>query len=286
MLSTYTAIDLVSYRTDAFARNMSGKATFENTRFAQGRFRNAYMGMWTEPPEKAGKQCVVKERKDSYTWKSTDWDTAVKINKKAQELAAGFNSFASPNRRLSYTDVDVYRVTYTPDPTSRPKLDEYVIVEEYLPGEFKKWCNNYGYISSEAEHSAICMPAFMHWSWVHTNGELMIADLQGVRKDDRYDLTDPVIMSLDSSYGATDTGVEGMVMFFFHHKCNTICQKLPLPKIADFTGEIPNEKMVECMQILRRVQGSTTYSGELHFTAEIRTKVTQTFRLIAQQPRH
>ena len=60
--------------------------TFKGVSFAEGRFRTAYMGTWTAPPSKSGKKCVVKEEKDSYTWKSTDWDTTVKIQKKAIEL--------------------------------------------------------------------------------------------------------------------------------------------------------------------------------------------------------
>ena len=47
-------------------------------------------------------------------------------------------------------------------------------------------CNNYGFISDEAKTKAITMPAFMHWSWVHTGGEMMVANLQGVRGDDGY----------------------------------------------------------------------------------------------------
>ena len=37
-------------------------------------------------------------------------------------------------------------------------------MEDYIPGDFIKWCSNYGYISPK---SAL-MPAFMHWSWVHS----------------------------------------------------------------------------------------------------------------------
>ena len=109
-----------------------------------------------------------------------------------------------------FFEITVHNVTSTDD--SRPKLGESVIVEEYIAGDFKKWCSNYGFISEESY--AQCMPAFMHWSWVHTRGERMVADLQGVLKPDGFVLTDPVMMSLSNSYGPTDTGAEGMIMFF------------------------------------------------------------------------
>ena len=45
---------------------------FSPTSFAEGRFRRAYKGTFTEPPSKKGKQCVAKEKKASYTWAATD----------------------------------------------------------------------------------------------------------------------------------------------------------------------------------------------------------------------
>ena len=60
------------------------QATFERQSFAEGRFRRAYRGKWTAPLYDAGRTCVVKEFKETYTWKPTDWDETVKINERAK----------------------------------------------------------------------------------------------------------------------------------------------------------------------------------------------------------
>ena len=131
---------------------------------------------------KRGKEIVVKELKDSYTWDAADWDVTLRIHKKASQLSRGFNSFPRTNYPIRFTEITVHNVyNQSTDPISRPKLDESVIVEEYIAGEFNKWCSNYGFISAESQS----MPAFMHWSWVHTRGEMMVGDLQGVWKPDR-----------------------------------------------------------------------------------------------------
>ena len=259
---------------------MSSKtATFKTPHFDEGRFRFAYEGNWTKHPSKRGKKMVVKEKKDSYTWEASDWDTTLKVHTKATELAGGFNSFSGTDHPIRFTEVDVLKVTSRCDPTTRPKLGEYVITEDYIEGQYKKWCNNYGFLSRES----LSMPAFMHWSWVHTKGELMVADLQGVRKDNCFFLTDPVIMSMDNSYGCTDTGVEGMIMFFYKHECNQFCRSLPKPSLSDFVGKIPTPMLEAAKFMLQTLNNSTTYKIELKFDAQTKKKVTEVLRDIARR---
>ena len=252
-------------------------ATFSPTSFAQGRFRRAYKGTWTAPPWDAGRKCVVKECKESYTWEATDWDTTLQVTEKAKELASAFNTNVGTTRPITYTDVHVMKVVSRSDPNATPKLNEYVTCEDYIEGSFEKWCNNYGYI----DPTYASMPGFMHWTWWYTDGELMIADLQGVRKDDSYLLTDPVIMSLSGSYGATDTGVEGMAMFFLKHECGLFCNKLPKPTLRDFYGVIPQQHLQAAQSLLAQIQSSTTYRVETKFPQDIRQKVAAVFRRIA-----
>lgn len=254
-------------------------AVFNPTPFGEGRFRRAYRGTWTAPPEIAGRACVVKELKSNYTWKATDWDETVKINEKAQEMATAFNSQTNTSRPITYSDVKVLQVTRQ-GPNKTPKLNEYVTCEDYIPGNFTKWCNNYGYIGSGSSS----LPAFMHWSWWYTDGEEMVADLQGVQRGDAYLLTDPVIMSLSQTYGATDTGVEGMAMFFLHHKtCNSFCSNLPKPTLAHFHRIIPPQYLQAAQTLLAQVGGSTTYKVELKFPQDIRSRVIARFREIARE---
>ena len=258
---------------------MSGRsATFNPTSFAEGRFRRAYKGTWTAPLWDAGSLCVVKESKDNYTWKSTDWNDTVKVTDTASQLATAFNAQVA-TCPIKFTNVHVMQVVSQSDPNKTPKLNEYVTCEDYIPGRFDKWCNNYGYIGN----AALSLPSFMHWSWWYTDSELMVGDLQGVRKDDCYLLTDPAIMSLSGGYGATDTGVEGMAMFFLNHTCNRFCNHLPKPSLHHFRGIIPDQYLAAAMTLLVQVQSSTTYRMELKFTQDIRARVAARFRQIANE---
>ena len=254
------------------------RATFESQSFAEGRFRRAYRGTWTAPPREAGHPCVVKELKEGYSWEPTDWDTTIKITERAKELAAPFNAEIHTNKPISFTDVHVLQVNFNPDPYKRPMLNECVTCEDHIPGTFKKWCSNYGFIDDESSS----LHAFMHWSWGYTRGEEMVADLQGVRNPHSFKLTDPVIISLSESYGATDMGVEGMTMFFLKHQCNPFCQRFTKPTLAHFRGIIPQHLLDAAKALSEQNQGSTTYTVERKFPPEIRAKVAAKFREIAQ----
>ena len=255
------------------------EATFNPTSFAQGRFRRAYKGTWTAPSCDEGKTCVVKEWKEKYAWKESDWEETVKCAEKAKELAKKFNKATATSRPITYTNVHVMRVIETCD-DSHPKLNEYVTCEDYISGEFEKWCNNYDYISPSAKSLA----SFAHWSWHYTGGEVMVADLQGVRKDHSYLLTDPAILSMDQSYGDTDTGVEGMAMFFLKHKeCRVFCDGLPKPTLDQFKGIIPEQYLRAARLLGETVQGSTTYQHELRFPPQIREAVKEKMKTIAVQ---
>ena len=256
--------------------------TFSSTSFAEGRFRRAYMGTYTSPWSKAGQKCVVKELKESYTWKASDWDTTVEIHREAQALAEKFNQYLNSNYPISFTEISVYIVTAS-QTNSTPKLNEYVIVEDYIPGEFKKWLNNYGYVSDEVSF-AISMPAFAHWSWWYTNGEKMIADLQGVRSNKAYTLTDPVLMSGSVNgrrYGCTDTGVEGIAMFFLNHQCNSFCDNLPRPTLASLG--IPQWQIQSVTQQLKQIMNATAYSHELKLPYDIRSRLVEPLKTIASR---
>lgn len=254
--------------------------TFSNQPFAYGRFRKVYEGTWQKPPERKGRKCVLKKRMDTYTWKHSDWDCALKIVAKAQELAAGFNPGA--NRPIHFADVETTRVI-SRDKSSSYKLNEYLIAENYLHGNFKKWCNNYGFISEEASTTAFSLPAFMHWSWVKSKGQLMIADLQGVKEESAYFLTDPVILSLSKEYGPTDMGVEGMAMFFITHECNDICKSFPRPSLGDirYNPHVPQQLIEKCIMIRQREAGSTMYYCELQLDSSSQMALQEIFAEIA-----
>ena len=244
------------------------------------------MGTRTAPPEKAGQKCVVKELKESYTWNASDWDTTLEIHEEAQSLAVEFNNFCQIRGLVNFTDVAVQRVIETATPHKRPKLNEYVIVEDFISGNFKKWLNNYGYVSPEVSY-ARAMPAFAHWSWWYTRGEKMIADLQGVRSTNpttRYTLTDPVLMSgsVDGRcYGCTDTGVEGIAMFFMNHQCNYLCNNLPKPTLQALG--IPRRQIASVTRQLQQIMNATAYTHELKLPYGVRSRLVRPLKTVAQQ---
>ena len=258
---------------------MSILCRFDNEPFAEGRFRYAYKGKWTQESSTPGKVCVVKKFKDSYTWESSGWDTTLKMYSRAQELAKGFGN------KLEYTGCERQIVKECPVEVQRGvRLNEYIVVEDHLEGNFVKWCNNYGYVSQEARGVDCILPSFMHWTWAHSKGQEMVGDIQGVKKPGGgYKLTDPAMMSTTGQYGVTDTGVEGMAMFFLIHECSGSCRGLPKPTLAHFVGKIPDHMLQGALAFQNLSRRGTTYSHEMKFTAEVKQALVTVFMAIAQQ---
>ena len=199
-------------------------------------------------------------------------------------MARGFNEHNQSRSIMTGTPVP-YTINFANVEkgviTSGKFKDEYAIYEDYLDGVYKKWVGNNGFISSES----ILLPAFAHWSWVHTGGERMIADLQGVCRPDlnSYLLTDPVILSVSAGgqLGSADLGIEGMSMFFLSHSCNQLCNFLPKPTPNDVAKVIPQLQITSATLLLQQLQDHTTYSHEQKFSPETRAALIPMFKKIA-----
>ena len=249
-------------------------ATFEQVHFDEGRFRRAYRGQWTTP-EKYGQKCVIKRMKSGCVFAANGWDSTIKIYNRAGTIAQQFNQSVRPNYPIRFTGIDTY-VVRDSCPT------EYVVAEDYLEGVFMKWCNNYGYISPKAKSEHTIMPAFVHWSWMYTSGQEMVCDLQGTRDENGYHLTDPVILSLNNTYGETDMGIEGMAMFFMNHECNSICRGWRRPRWESFIGKIPRDTLAACQLMQSQVNNATSYRFEMKFPPATKDIVRRVFLQIAQ----
>ncbi len=124
----------------------------------------------------------------------------------------------------------------------------------------------------------------MHWSWAESEGQHMIADLQGVVTDQEYLLTDPAIMSNSVSggvYGCTDTGVEGIAMFFLKHTCNQYCRNLPRPTEEDVVRHLKPQMQDEVKAQISSLNTSTAYTHELKIPLSLRKRMISTFLSIA-----
>ncbi len=111
--------------------------SFASLHFAEGVSRRAYKAMRWKQPHKLGTKAVVKDYKHEYKWAQSDWNTAVSLYDKAIELAKEFNHAMTTGREIHIVDYIIEQVTSRPDNTTGPMLNEYVLVEDYLEGEFE-----------------------------------------------------------------------------------------------------------------------------------------------------
>ncbi|CAK7271775.1 hypothetical protein SEPCBS119000_004776 [Sporothrix epigloea] len=97
-----------------------------------------------------------------------------------------------------------------------------------LNGRYVKYNNNCGSVNLDnGSETSKAAQAFSHFTFERSQGELLVADLQGVGNV----LTDPAIHTKDPRrFVLTDTnlGDDGFKLFFSSHKCNSVCKKLGL----------------------------------------------------------
>lgn len=145
-------------------------------------------------------------------------DTAV-VNR-AIEYAEGWNAMCEVGQKILVTQGDVMTIGGT----------KYLV--EPLIRYFTKYTSNNGWIAAKEEEgdSVLAMEAFSHYTYHRSGGSLIVCDLQGRYRFDRFsntkrrfELTDPAICSRRRSYGPTDLGEKGIESFFFNHYCNKFC---------------------------------------------------------------
>ncbi|KAJ3082476.1 Transient receptor putative cation channel sub M member 7, partial [Rhizoclosmatium hyalinum] len=109
---------------------------------------------------------------------------------------------------------------------------EYWMGEELITGNFKKYqCNHeFGNVTGIA---AKVMDCFSHYSWVVSEGKLLICDLQGNIESKL--LTDPQIHTsnepeIKEMYSCGDLSDEGIQIFFNQHKCSIYCEAISIDK--------------------------------------------------------
>jgi len=113
----------------------------------------------------------------------------------------------------------------------------FFVGERFLPGVFRKYNSNHGYVDPEVPESEVAQ-AFSHFTFQASRGDHMVLDLQGVhldkaqRRKPHLILTDPQVVSVARSFGPGDLGEEGMRAFFQSHRCGITCRKLGLDQNA------------------------------------------------------
>eukprot|EP01083_Nonionella_stella_P030595 83858_1 len=226
---------------------------FKSKPFAQGAFRYAYSGL-INGGARRGDKVVIKKWKSRHVFDGNFWDSDLKCYEKAKELIDIWN--AMDNKTEIY-EISIPRKRICTTRKAKCEdhevdLDEYVLVEDYLPGDFKKWNSNSGYVKSRSA----TIQAFCHWTYHYSNRKLIMCDAQGVKTKYRYRITDPCICSRRSgSYGAADCGIQGIHSFFANHQCNEYCDSnwmeptrikpqnvLSMRKTTTYTWEVGSKK--------------------------------------------
>ena len=143
------------------------------------------------------------------------------------------------------------------DSMSKIKENEWLAVEPFLEGNYKKFISN----TNETSTFGDALPTFMHWNWVYSRGEKVVSDIQGVIKNGYYHLTDPAVQSVNQEYGLTDLGPYGILVFLAKHRHTQFCQNLPWPNYETI-------KLIRSFHIAGNRR--TTFSFEFHHDPKIR----------------
>ena len=249
-----------------------GTVEFNITSFASGEYRRAHHGRWLTGI-KAGRSCVVK------TYKSQRYAAFVddiKIAKIAMSIAFEFNEQRKGKRQVNFIIPELATVSGGGSCLASCcfgiKGGDAVTVEDFIAGTYEKFVSNNGTLKYHGTLSC-----FTHFSYWCSKERLIIVDLQGVRTERGYKLTDPAIHStetLGGGYGELDLGTVGIEAFFSTHKCEKACRGLPKPTKARYTyldceDIIKKKKRSQCECIffwISRIIYCTTLYLSYHFS--------------------
>jgi hypothetical protein len=242
-----------------------GDVEFENEPFQHGAFREAYRGKvsidsgipdalvdhsvmrqlgncWSRSGSDTYYTCVVKLFRRGYAMHAEAWAPDLRALQKAAQLARAFNSEFNANTQIEFAVAFLYEISrcgrrscpgrFRPPRGKQAKLKERICVEPHLDGDFQKLNSNTGFVFLGTEERYDIAQAFSHWSWIQTERRLLVCDLQGVFKNDKWLFTDPVIHTScsESRFGITDLKDRGINAFFRTHTCNRFCAGLPKPE--------------------------------------------------------
>lgn len=208
---------------------------WNNSSFARGKYRRAYLGMYMAGP-KRGKKCAVKAHiRTSKTKNKVDvadlysLSDDIEISQICADFAAQFNEIPrvkdlKKDKKVFFVVPELFTVGQTAR-FSNVKAKQKVSVEDYIEGMYEKFISNNGTLLFNGTLGSFC-----HFTYHKSQGKLLVVDLQGVRLDDSYELTDPAIHSQEGGrYGDLDLGQIGIEAFFATHKCTGLCQSFVKP---------------------------------------------------------
>lgn len=223
------------------------KLNLENDPFEEGGTRWAFRGVVARGNYhgfRRGRKIVVKAIKSSRFYEGirlTEDD--IVVQEMAKTYCEEFNEQGFVDAKLIMLPAKLIEAEKRHYDSQRRILieeGEALLLETMIDGTYEKFNSNNGWANARDE-----IPQFFsHWSWVRSNGSLIVCDLQGhrgmpespllnkelssaVSQDgiQYYLLTDPAILTKESKFGCNDLGLRGIVDFFDGHKCNHLCYK-------------------------------------------------------------
>ncbi len=145
---------------------------------------------------------------------SSDFDVAERAIRFAEE----WNDICANDETILITRGDIHTIG-----------DETYLVEPLIRN-FTKFTSNNGWIADDKGWWGEAMEAFSHFTYHRSGGYLLVCDLQGryrqnrfANSKNRFELTDIAICSRRVMYGPTDLGEKGIDSFFNNHVCNQFC---------------------------------------------------------------
>ncbi|XP_064611166.1 uncharacterized protein LOC135475263 [Liolophura sinensis] len=245
-------------------------ASFDFLPKKSGGSKHIFKGMLFGRGPRSGGKCAVKVKRDCYTTEAEDWQCEVNASKAANTISTVFNQ-----RVLSKQHCKIrLRVPFTAlmDTVcgscslvqlfsncvgksindSKPEKDEFVLIEDYIRGDFSKLNSNNGWKSANSRYQEL--QAFAHFAWCYSGGEFVVGELQGVRTPQNYLITDPVLHSNSQLFGDRDQGQPGIEAFFQEHVCNDLCRSWAKP----FQNNDPN--LLETVKEMHKFGNNNNYN--------------------------
>lgn len=184
----------------------------------EGAFRTAYAGTYVGG-NRNGQEAVCKCFRGQYGALESDFFMSdFKSADRAIMYAEDWNRICERDETILITRGDVHTIggrRYLVEPLIR---------------DFTKFTSNNGWISQDEGWRGEAMEAFTHYTYHRSGGNMIVCDLQGRYRHNRYqtsrsrfELTDIAVCSRRCSYGPTDLGEKGIDSFFHNHVCNQFC---------------------------------------------------------------
>mmetsp|Transcript_81518 Transcript_81518/g.234256 ORF Transcript_81518/g.234256 Transcript_81518/m.234256 type:complete len:593 (-) Transcript_81518:127-1905(-) len=201
----------------SLVKNNASMAEYNRTPEWEGAHKSVSRGTYTEGLDR-GHECVVKRFKHGSVYSDVDFADDLRAIENAKSIAAHFNEELNQRFtgvKLVYVNEAQVWNKVEADSIGHAKL----LVEPLISGKYQRFNSNTGFQASGNDLMAALSPCSFHRSL----GRTVLCDLQGGCYNDCYILTDPVILSANRSFGATDLGQHGIDHFFSQHRCTSYC---------------------------------------------------------------